>query len=163
MLETTPSQCEITGGVDTHADTHTVAALDQVGRLLGHATFPASAAGYHDLLGWLTGHGRVVAVGVEGTGSWGAGLARHLTSSGIKIVEVDQPDRSARRKVGKSDPADAIAAARAVQSGTTTGTPKSRDGVVESSFCEQKDRLAHRHPRPTWAAGREWRSCVFVG
>ncbi len=132
MLETTSSQREITGGVDTHADTHTAAALDQLGRLLGHATFPATAAGYHDLLGWLTGHGSVVAIGVEGTGSYGAGLARHLTTNRIKIVEVDQPDRRARRKVGKSDPADAIAAARAVQSGTATGTPKSRDGSVES-------------------------------
>lgn len=132
MLETTASQREVTGGIDTHADTHTVAALDQLGRLLGHATFIASAAGYSELITWLTSHGHIVAVGVEGTGSYGAGLARHLTSAGIKVVEVDRPDRRARRKVGKSDPADAVAAARAVQAGVATGTPKSRDGVVES-------------------------------
>lgn len=132
MVETTAPQCEVTGGIDTHADTHTVAALDQVGRLLGHATFPVNAGGYDELLTWLTDHGDVLAVGVEGTGSYGAGLARHLSRSGKKIVEVDRPDRRARRKVGKSDPADAVAAARAVQAGTATGTPKSRDGVVES-------------------------------
>lgn len=132
MLETTGQEHEITGGVDTHADTHTAAALDELGRLLGHKTFPATAAGYTQLLTWLTGCGRVVAVGVEGTGSYGAGLARHLTANGIRIVEVDRADRRARRKHGKSDPADAVAAARAVQAGTATGTPKTRDGVVES-------------------------------
>ncbi len=123
---------EITGGVDTHADTHTVAALDGLGRLLGHATFPATASGYHDLRAWLTGHGAVAVVGMEGTGSYGAGLFQHLRGQGLRIVEVDRPDRRARRQVGKSDPADAIAAARAVQAGTATGTPKGRDGVVES-------------------------------
>jgi transposase len=132
MLETASSQREVTGGIDTHADTHTVAALDQLGRLLGHASFPATAAGYVELAGWLTGHGDVTGVGVEGTGSYGAGLARSLTCNGMKVVEVDRPDRRARRKVGKSDPADAVAAARAVQAGTATGTPKSRDGAVES-------------------------------
>lgn len=123
---------EITGGVDTHADTHTVAALDQLGRLLGHATFRATARGFAELLSWLQGHGRIAAVGIEGTGSYGAGLARYLTTQGVTLVEVDRPDRRARRKHGKSDPADAIAAARAVQAGTATGTPKTHDGVVES-------------------------------
>ena len=132
MLETTTTDHEITGGIDTHADTHTVAALDQLGRLLGHATFPATSTGYAELMCWLQGHGQITAVGIEGTGSYGAGLARYLTGQGVKLVEVDRPDRRARRKHGKSDPADAIAAARAVQAGTATGTPKSHDGVVES-------------------------------
>lgn len=123
---------DITGGVDTHADTHTVAALDGLGRLLGHATFPATATGFADLLTWLLSHGPVAAVGMEGTGSYGAGLFHHLHAKGLRVVEVDQPDRRARRKAGKSDPTDAIAAARAVQAGTATGTPKTRDGVVES-------------------------------
>lgn len=123
---------DIIGGVDTHADSHTVAALDGLGRLLGHATFPVDSAGYGELLAWLRGHGSVVAVGMEGTGSYGSGLFQHLRASGLQIVEVDQPDRRARRKAGKSDPTDAIAAARAVQAGTATGTPKTRDGVVES-------------------------------
>ena len=132
MVETTGTEHEITGGVDTHIDTHTAAALDGLGHLLGHQRFPTTVAGYAQLLAWLTGWGPVVAVGIEGTGSYGAGLARHLTASGIRIVEVDHPDRRTRRKYGKSDPVDAVAAARAVQAGTATGTPKTRDGVVES-------------------------------
>lgn len=135
MVETLDSEREvvqITGGVDTHADTHTVAALDGIGRLLGHATYPATPAGFDDLLAWLLGHGQVTAVGMEGTGSYGAGLFQHLRANGLRVVEVDQPDRRARRKAGKSDPTDAMAAARAVQAGTATGTPKTRDGVVES-------------------------------
>jgi transposase len=132
MVETDTIRDEITGGVDTHADTHTVAVLNGLGRLLGHATFPASRAGYRVLLGWLAGHGRVVAVGVEGTGSYGAGLARFLRGQGVRVVEVDRPDRRSRRRDGKSDPVDAVAAARAVQAGVATGTPKTRDGIVES-------------------------------
>lgn len=132
MVETPVGVIEVTGGIDTHADTHTVAALDHLGRVLGHQSFPATPAGYTRLLRWLQGHGRVDRIGIEGTGSYGAGLARHLTRQGQTLIEVDRPDRRARRKYGKSDPADAIAAARAVQAGTATGTPKSHDGVVES-------------------------------
>lgn len=123
---------EVTGGVDTHADTHTIAALDQLGRLQGHATFPATPTGYADLVAWLETHGHITAVGIEGTGAYGAGLAQHLRATGVQLVEVDRPDRSVRRREGKSDPTDAIAAARAVQAGTATGTPKTRDGVVEA-------------------------------
>jgi len=122
----------IIGGVDTHADTHTVAALNSLGQLLGHATFPTGAAGYGALLGWLGEHGQVHQVGVEGTGSYGAGLARHLSDHGITVVEVDRPNRQQRRKNGKSDPADAQAAARAVLAGTATAIPKSRTGVAEA-------------------------------
>lgn len=132
MLGTQTGVYEITGGIDTHADTHTAAALDQLGRQLGHATFPATSAGYAELLAWFEGRGPVAAVGIEGTGSYGAGLARYLTSRGVMLVEVDRPDRRARRKHGKSDPADAVAAARAVQAGTAAGIPKTHDGVVES-------------------------------
>jgi transposase len=132
MVGTAEPDHEITGGVDTHADTHTAAALDELGRFLGHDTFQATVAGYAELLAWLAGFGPIVAVGVEGTGSYGASLARYLTRNEVRIIEVDRPDRRARRRNGKSDPADAVAAARAVQAGTATGTPKSRDGVVES-------------------------------
>ncbi|WP_228521819.1 IS110 family transposase [Nocardioides islandensis] len=132
MVGTTRSHQTITGGVDTHADTHTAAALDPVGRLLGHHTFPASVTGYQRLLDWLGGFGEVGIGGVEGTGPYGAGLARHLTAQGIEIVEVDRPNRRTRRREGKSDPIDAIAAARAVLAGTATGTPKTRTGVVEA-------------------------------
>jgi transposase len=126
------STIEVTGGVDTHLDTHTAAALDGLGRLLGHATFPATRSGYADLLAWLQRWGTVVGVGVEGTGSYGAGLARHLAEQQVRVIEVDRPDRKARRKNGKSDPVDAEAAARAVQAGTATGVPKTRVGAVES-------------------------------
>jgi transposase len=122
----------VVGGVDTHKETHTAAALDGVGRVLGDRMFAATPAGYAELLAWLRGLGSVDVVGIEGTGSYGAGLARHLRDRGVAIVEVDRPDRRARRRAGKSDPVDAIAAARAVLAGAADGTPKTRDGVVES-------------------------------
>jgi len=100
-----PGAPGITGGVDTHADTHVAAALDPVGGLLGVREFPATAAGYAALLGWLRGFGTVALVGVEGTGSYGAGLARHLAAAGIRVVEVDRADRQDRHRAGKSDPA----------------------------------------------------------
>ncbi|MET8355309.1 transposase [Micromonospora sp. NPDC005206] len=120
------------GGVDTHRDTHHAAVIDSTGGLLGDTEFPATTAGYADLLAWMRSFGRVTAVGVEGTGSYGAGLARYLTSKKIAVVEVDRPDRRARRAQGKSDPIDAIAAARATLAGTAMGTPKTRTGPVEA-------------------------------
>jgi transposase len=96
--------CAITGGVDTHADSHMAAALDRVGGLLGVQEFPATPAGYARLLAWLRGFGTVHLVGIEGTGSYGAGLARHISAAGIRVVEVDRSDRQDRRRAGKSDP-----------------------------------------------------------
>jgi transposase len=122
----------VTGGVDTHADTHVAAALDPIGGLLGVREFPATAAGYAGLLGWLGGFGTVALVGIEGTGSYGAGLARHVTAAGVRVVEVDRSDRQDRRRQGKSDPLDAVSAARAAQSGRARGAPKGRDGAVEA-------------------------------
>jgi transposase len=122
----------VTGGVDTHSDTHTAAVLDATGRLLGHRQFPATPAGYQQLLAWLRGHGEPDKIGVEGTGAYGAGLARYLQSAGVELVEVDRPDRKARRRQGKSDPVDAEAAARAAQAGRAIGVPKDRDGAVEA-------------------------------
>ena len=121
----------VVGGVDTHADTHVAAAIDSNGGLLGVEAFPADAAGYEGLLGWLAGFGPIDKIGVEGTGSWGVGLARFLTEADIEVVEVDRPNRQTRRRVGKSDPTDAVAAARAALSGTASVTPKSRNGPVE--------------------------------
>ena len=122
----------VTGGVDTHGRTHHAAAVDEAGRLLGDAQFPATAAGYRALLRWLRSLGRLVLVGVEGTGTYGAGLARFLAGEGVRLVEVDRPDRRTRRSKGKSDPLDAISAARAALSGTASGTPKTRTGPVEA-------------------------------
>jgi transposase len=94
-------------------------------------SFPADQTGFEELLGWLVGFGELVRVGVEGTGSWGVGLTRFLGDQEIVVIEVDRPNRQTRRRVGKSDPVDAVAAARAALSGTATVTPKSRDGAVE--------------------------------
>src|SRR5216684_6122586 len=124
--------CAITGGVDTHADSHVAAALDPVGGLLGVGEFPATPAGYAGLLGWLRGFGTVCLVGIEGTGSYGAGLARHIAAAGVRVVEVDRSDRQDRRRAGKSDPLDAVSAARAAQPGRARGAPKGRDGAVEA-------------------------------
>jgi transposase len=88
----------VTGGVDTHADVHVAAAVDDNGGVLGIESFPTNHAGYEDLAGWLAGHGLVTRVGVEGTGSYGVGLARFLTATGIEVLEVDRPNRQLRRE-----------------------------------------------------------------
>jgi transposase len=126
-------QGPVTGGVDTHGQTHHVAVIDQVGREVADAEFPATPAGYRALLAWLRALGQLVErVGVEGTGAYGAALSRYLRGRGVVIVEVDRPDRKTRRAKGKSDPIDAYAAARAALSGAAGGTPKTRDGQVEA-------------------------------
>jgi transposase len=126
-----PTPPRVTVGVDTHKDTHVAAARDQLGRRLGTTQVPTSSAGYAQLLSWAHALGEVVAWGVEGTGSYGTGLARFLAAHGQRVVEVNRPDRQARRRRGKSDAVDADAAARAVQAGEATGVPKAQDGVVE--------------------------------
>src|SRR5256714_12319531 len=98
----------VTGGVDTHADVHVAAALDSIGGLLGVQEFPATPGGYAGLLEWLGGFGAVCLVGIEGTGSYGAGLARHIAGAGVRVVEVDRSDRQDRRRRGKSPPPRAI-------------------------------------------------------
>lgn len=123
---------EVIGGVDTHKDLHVAAAVDQLGRVLATATFPARRSGYRRLLEWLSSFGAVSRVGVEGTGAWGAGLCRFLTEAGIEPVEVIRPNRQHRRRYGKTDATDAIAAARAVLSGEASGKPRGGIGEVES-------------------------------
>jgi transposase len=122
----------VTGGVDTHAEMHVAAVVDHLGGVLGIEAFETTEAGYQRLIGWMRSFGAVRLVGVEGTGSYGAGLARHLARARIELVEVDRPNRQARHRDGKSDPLDAVAAARAALSGVATGRPKSRDGNVEA-------------------------------
>ena len=119
MVETRP----ITGGVDTHLDVHVAAALDGIGGLLGVESFATTAAGYGELTDWLCSFGSVVRVGIEGTGSYGVGLARYLHGAGIAVVEVNRADRQARRRQGKSDPLDAIerGACGAVRTGGRVG------------------------------------------
>ena len=122
----------ITGGVDTHLDVHVAAALDGIGGLLGVEQFDASASGSRALLAWLVGFGTLGRVGVEGTGSYGAGLARYLHQAGVEVVEVDRPNRQERRRKGKTDTVDAIEAARAAQAGRQLGQAKTKDGNVEA-------------------------------
>lgn len=122
----------VTGGADTHADTHVLAVVDSVGRVLGTRDFPATAAGHAAALEWMRSHGTLVKVGVEGTGSYGAGLASHLNSGGVQVVEVIRPNRQTRRRRGKSDTLDAVAAALAALNGEACGTPKTHDGAAES-------------------------------
>jgi transposase len=125
-------QVEIVVGVDTHGDTHTAAVIDETGRLLDVAQFPADARGYASLLVWAQTFGVLLIAAIEGTGAYGAGLARHLRDAGVELLEIDRPDRKTRRFAGKSDPLDAEAAARAALSRVRTGIPKDRSGKVEA-------------------------------
>ena len=121
---------EVVLGVDTHLDFHVAVALDDLGRRLGELRVPTTTEGYQRLLCWAEGFGLIRCAGVEGTSSYGAGLARYLTCAGIAVAEVERPKRRHLRRNGKSDPLDAEAA-RAVLAGETAGTPKSADGRVE--------------------------------
>jgi transposase len=118
--------------VDTDLDVHVVAVLDSIGGLLGVEQFPTGPAGHQRLLVWLIGFGTLARVGVEGTGSYGAGLARYLRSQGVEVLEVDRPNRQERRRRGKTDTVDAIEAARAALAGRDLGQGKTRDGNVEA-------------------------------
>ncbi len=118
-------------GVDTHKDEHVAVALDQLGARRSQRRIPASAQGYLDLERWASSLGVVTAFGIEGTGSYGAGLARFLVGVGHTVIEVNRSDRSARRRLGKSDPTDAELAARAVLSRVAHTAPKSGTAEVE--------------------------------
>ena len=138
---------QLTVGVDTHLDVHVAAVLDERGALLGVESFDTTPDGYRDLLGWARNFGEVALAGVEGTGSYGAGLTRHLHTEGVSVVEVDRPNRQRRRRRGKSDPQDAITAARAAQSGDAHGEAKTRDGNVEAMRVLRVARCSARKSR----------------
>ena len=129
-LQTTPA-AEIVVGIDTHKHTHTAVALNALGARLGAMTVPVSRDGYRRIETWARAFGPVRAFGIEGTGSYGAGLSRALREAGHRVLEVNRPDRSARRRHGKDDTLDAEAAARAVLGGQATAEPKSGTGSVE--------------------------------
>ena len=147
--------------MDTRADVHVAAALDSIGGLLGVREFPATAAGYSGLRDWLAGFGQVALAGIEGTGSYGAGLARHLAAAGIRVVEVDRPDRQDRHRAGKSGPLDAVSAARAAQSGRAAGAPKGRDGAVEAIRALMVAKRSAGHERTQ--AINQARSLIVTG
>ncbi|MEU6293504.1 transposase [Streptomyces sp. NPDC046988] len=115
---------DVFGGVDSHADTIHVAVISNNGGHLADAEFTTTAAGYAAALAFLDAHGHVIAIGVEGTSSYGAGFTRAARSHGHPVVEVNRPDRAERRRIGKSDPIDAYAAARAALSGRASSAPK---------------------------------------
>ncbi len=122
----------VIAGVDTHKELHVAAVIDTGEHLLGTHSFSTTRAGYRALIRWVRSFGDVARIGVEGTGSYGAGLTRHLAQAGIDVVEVDRPDRCDRRRKGKDDDLDAINAARAALHRRRTSIPKSKDGAVES-------------------------------
>ena len=132
MHSMTQEDTLVVGGVDAHADTHHVAALDQRGALLSTNSFPTTTSGYRELLDWLSGHGEIDVVAVESTGSYAAALVCYLRQHGVRVVEVNQPHAHTRRRVGKSDPIDAEMAARLFQAGKAKAVPKQTDGIVES-------------------------------
>ncbi|WP_144670793.1 IS110 family transposase [Arthrobacter sp. U41] len=122
---------QVIAGIDTHADTHHVAIINEHGRPLADKEFLAVGSGYRKIVDFITSHGTVTAIGVEGTGSYGAELTRTLRSEGLTVLEVNRPNRAARRLKGKSDPLDAYQAAQSVLDGRTTAIPKAKDGPVE--------------------------------
>lgn len=122
----------VIAGIDTHKDLHTAAVVDETGTNLGTESFSTTRAGYRALLRWMGEFGDVARVGVEGTGSYGAGVMQHLQNTGLEVLEVSRPDRVDRRSRGKSDTFDAEAAARAALNRRRTSTPKSKSGPVEA-------------------------------
>jgi transposase len=124
---------EVILGVDTHLDFHVAVVVDHLGKRLGELSVPTTAKGYERLVCWVEGFGPVRCAGIEGTSSYGAGLARHLKAQGIEVLEVERPKRRQRSspRNAKFDPLDAERAARAVLAGETSGLPKSGDGRVE--------------------------------
>jgi transposase len=158
----------VTVGVDTHADSQVAAVVDQTGRVLGSASFAASTRGYVALVNWAERLGPVAKIGIEGTGTYGAGLARFVRAYGLEVVEVDRPDRRTRRCLGKSDPIDAEAAARATLSGVASTTPKTREGHVEmirvlrvarrgamKARVAAGGQLPRRWPGPAWPCDQD--------
>jgi transposase len=121
----------VIGGVDTHKRTHYAAVIDDNGRRQGHREFAADSAGYAALLAWMRSHGRIVAIGVESTGSFGATLTRFLLDAGEHVLEVNRPSRQARHLEGKSDRLDAEQIARSVLASTGVATPKAKSGPIE--------------------------------
>ena len=130
-MPTPPDARTVIVGVDTHKHVHVAVAIDSWGiRLRDHA-FVADSGGYQALITWAETHGRIDAFGIEGTGSYGAGLARAVRRAGHRVVEVNRGDRRTRRAGGKSDTIDAEVAARSVLAGQSTAIPKTADGAVE--------------------------------
>ena len=126
-MPTPPEARKVIVGVDTHKHVHVAVAIDRWGIRLRDQAFVADSGGYQALITWAETHGRIEAFGVEGTGSYGAGLARAVRRAGHRVVEVNRGDRRTRRAAGKSDTIDAEVAARSVLAGQSTAIPKTAD------------------------------------
>jgi transposase len=131
IAETVPGPF-VVGGVDTHKDLHVAAVVDRHDQILGSRSFPTTRHGYKQMLAWMRAFGQLRRVGVEATGTYGAGLLRYLQKAGVAVLEVTTPDKGDRRKRGKNDGLDAQNAAHAAFAGKRTVTPKSRDGMIEA-------------------------------
>ncbi len=138
----------VVGGVDTHKDLHVAAVVDERDRLLATASFATTRQGYRQMLAWMRSFGMVKRVGIESTGSYGAGLLRFMQQAGIEVLEVTTPDAQDRRRRGKNDDLDAESAAHAAFAGTRTVTPRTRDGMIEAlrvlSACRKTAVAARR-------------------
>ncbi|WP_037284244.1 IS110 family transposase [Rubellimicrobium mesophilum] len=132
MDATESSVCRVIGGVDTHKDLHVAAVVDKGDRVLGSRCFATTRQGYRQMLAWMRSFGELQRIGIESTGSYGAGLLRFMQAAGVEVLEVTAPDRHDRRRRGKNDDLDAQNAAHAAFAGRRTVTPRSRDGMVES-------------------------------
>ena len=132
MATTTADNIQIIGGVDTHQDLHTAAIVSHDGTVLGTESFSTTRAGYRAMLRWFRSHGELLRVGVESTGTYGAGITRHLALSGIPVLEVTGPDPASRRAKGKDDALDAISAAEAARTRRRVQVAKDRSGSVEA-------------------------------
>lgn len=132
MTSPRPQPAAVAGGVDTHKDLHVAAVVDHRDQVLGTQSFPTTRQGYRLMLAWMRSFGDVQRIGVESTGSYGAGLLRYMQAAGIEVLEVTAPDKHDRRRRGKNDDFDAESAAHAAFAERRTVTPRSRDGMVES-------------------------------
>lgn len=131
-MDDQPIQNEVILGIDTHLDTHVGVMIDYRGKWLGTLSIATTPAGYHELLSWAHSFGQLRRAGIEGTGTYGAGIAQFLHTHGVGVWEINRPDRSQRRFQGKSDPTDAESAARTVLSGKARAIPKLQKGAAEA-------------------------------
>jgi transposase len=122
----------VVGGVDTHKDLHVAAVVDEHDHVLASQSFATTRQGYRQMLTWMRSFGQLRCIGVEATGTYGAGLLRYMQNAGVEVLEVTTPDKHDRRKRGKNDDLDAQNAAHAAFAGKRTVTPKTRDGMIES-------------------------------
>jgi transposase len=143
-----PPAGQVVVGVDTHKHLHVAVALNHPGVVLGQLTEAADADGYVQLARWASTHGQVVAFGVEGTGSYGAGLASHLRRCGHRVGDVNCPDLRVRRQRGKTDPIDAENAARALLAGTATATPSALTAPSRCCASSRSPATAPSRPAP---------------